>query len=284
MEQTGSYTDLHTHSKASDGTLSPRELAEYAKSSGLVSAALTDHDTVDGIDEFMEEGKRIGLETIPGIELASAYKNTELHIVGLFIDHKSRALTESMEYIVGERNERNAKMIKALKAIGLDISLGELEENAGGQIITRAHYANVMVKKGYVKTREEAFEKYISSGRPGYVKRETLTPKKCIEVIRDSGGIPVLAHATLYGFGYLEIHNLVGELKDYGLMAMETMYSTYTPKQTEEIRKICEYYKLLKSGGSDFHGDNKPDIKIGVGRGNLKIPQSFAEDMKRHLK
>ncbi len=277
-------TDLHTHSTASDGTFSPSEVAELAKDAGLASVALTDHDTTDGLDEFMEAGKRLGIETIPGIELAAGYKNTELHIVGLFIDYNSSTLKESMEFIVNERNERNKKMIKALSRIGIEISLRELEENAGGNIITRAHYANVMVNRGYVKNKEEAFDRYISSGRPGYVKRETLTPKTCIEVIRKSGGIPVLAHATLYGYGYLEIHNLVGELKGYGLMAMETIYSTYTPRQSEELRKICEYYKLMKSGGSDFHGLNKPDIKIGTGRGALKIPQSFADEMKDILK
>lgn len=277
-------TDLHTHSTASDGTFSPSDVAELAKDAGLASVALTDHDTTDGLDEFMEAGRSLGIETIPGIELAAGYKNTELHIVGLFVDYKSSALKESMEFIVNERNERNKKMIKALSRIGMEISLRELEENAGGNIITRAHYANVMVNRGYVKNKEEAFDRYISSGRPGYVKRETLTPKTCIEVIRKSGGIPVLAHATLYGYGYLEIHNLVGELKGYGLMAMETMYSTYTPRQSEELRKICEYYKLMKSGGSDFHGLNKPDIKIGTGRGALKIPQSFADEMKDILK
>lgn len=277
-------TDLHTHSTASDGTFSPSDVAELAKDAGLASAALTDHDTTDGLDEFMAAGKRLGIETIPGIELAAGYKNTELHIVGLFIDYNSSTLKESMEFIVNERNERNKKMIKALSRIGIEISLRELEENAGGNIITRAHYANVMVNRGYVKNKEEAFDRYISSGRPGYVKRETLTPKTCIEVIRKSGGIPVLAHATLYGYGYLEIHNLVGKLKGYGLMAMETIYSTYTPRQSEELRKICEYYKLMKSGGSDFHGLNKPDIKIGTGRGALKIPQSFADEMKDILK
>ena len=277
-------TDLHTHSTASDGTFSPSDVAELAKEAGLASAALTDHDTTDGLDEFMAAGKRLGIETIPGIELAAGYKNTELHIVGLFIDYNSSTLKESMEFIVNERNERNKKMIKALSRIGIEISLRELEENAGGNIITRAHYANVMVNRGYVKNKEEAFDRYISSGRPGYVKRETLTPKTCIEVIRKSGGIPVLAHATLYGYGYLEIHNLVGKLKGYGLMAMETIYSTYTPRQSEELRKICEYYKLMKSGGSDFHGLNKPDIKIGTGRGALKIPQSFADEMKDILK
>lgn len=277
-------TDLHTHSTASDGTFSPSDVAALAKDAGLASVALTDHDTTDGLDEFMEAGRSLGIETIPGIELAAGYKNTELHIVGLFIDYKSSALKESMEFIVNERNERNKKMIKALSRIGMEISLQELEENAGGNIITRAHYANVMVNRGYVKNKEEAFDRYISSGRPGYVKRETLTPRSCIEVIRKSGGIPVLAHATLYGYGYLEIHNLVGELKEYGLGAMETLYSTYTFRQSEELRKICEYYKLAKSGGSDFHGLNKPDIKIGTGRGELRIPQSFADEMKDILK
>lgn len=141
------YTDLHTHSTASDGTFTPERLAEAAKEAGLASIALTDHDTVEGIDRFMYAGKKFGIETIPGIELAAAYKNTELHIVGLFIDHKSDSLVRSMEYIVWERNERNLKMIKALKRNGMDVTIEELEENAGGAIITRAHYANVLVKK-----------------------------------------------------------------------------------------------------------------------------------------
>ena len=277
------YTDLHTHSTASDGTFLPEQIAELAKNAGLASVALTDHDTVDGIDSFMEAGKRLNIETIPGIEMAAAYKNTELHIVGLFIDHKNSELVKNMEYIVSERNERNMKMIKALKRNGMNISIDELKENANGRIITRAHYANVPVQKGYVKSKDEAFSKYISSGKPAYVKRETLTPQKCIETIIKAGGIPVLAHATLYGYGYLEIHNLVGELKEYGLMAIETQYSTYTERQSDEIRKICEFYGLMQSGGSDFHGLNKPDIKIGLGRGNLKIPQIFAEIMRKEL-
>lgn len=277
------YTDLHTHSTASDGTFLPEQIAELAKNAGLASVALTDHDTVDGIDSFMEAGKRLNIETIPGIEMAAAYKNTELHIVGLFIDHKNSELVKNMEYIVSERNERNMKMIKALKRNGMNISIDELKENANGRIITRAHYANVLVQKGYVKSKDEAFSKYISSGKPAYVKRETLTPQECIETIIKAGGIPVLAHATLYGYGYLEIHNLVGELKEYGLMAIETQYSTYTERQSDEIRKICEFYGLMQSGGSDFHGLNKPDIKIGLGRGNLKIPQIFAEIMRKEL-
>ena len=155
------YTDLHTHSTASDGTFTPERLAEAAKEAGLSSIALTDHDTVEGIDRFMYAGKKFGIETIPGIELAAAYKNTELHIVGLFIDHKSDSLVRSMEYIVGERNERNLKMIKALKRNGMDVTIEELEENAGGAIITRAHYANVLVKKGYVKNKEDVYKRQI---------------------------------------------------------------------------------------------------------------------------
>lgn len=277
-------TDLHTHSKASDGTKTPSELVCLAKDIGLTSIALTDHDTIDGLAEFKTAGVKYDIETISGIEFAAAYKNTELHIVGLFIDENNKNLMESMKYIVNERTERNKKMLYVLKKLGIDISLDELENNAGGNIITRAHYANVMKEKGYVRNNDEAFNKYIGSGKAGYVKRETLTPKNCIEVIRNAGGIPILAHGTLYGFNYLDIFNVVGELKKYGLMGMETLYSTYTHKQAYEMLKICEHYNLLESGGSDFHGDNKPDIKIGTGRGNLKIPQEFTEKMKEALR
>ena len=278
-----SLTDLHTHSFASDGTMSPSEIVRMAKDVSLASIALTDHDTIDGLAEFKEAGVQYGIETIAGIELAAAYKNTELHIVGLFIDYENKELISNMEYIVNERAERNERMLHALNNIGIKISLEELEENAGGKIITRAHYANIMTEKGYVQNNAEAFSNYIGSGKPGYVKRKTLTPEKCITTILNAGGVPILAHATLYGFNYLDIYQTVGELKEYGLMGMETIYSTYTGKQSMEMRKICRHYQLLQSGGSDFHGANKPDLSIGKGRGNLKIPQEFAEKMKEAL-
>ncbi len=185
-------TDLHTHSRASDGTMSPAELVSIAKETGLSSIALTDHDTIDGLAEFKSAGVKYAVETISGVEFAAAYKRTELHIVGLFIDEKNKGLIKSMKYIVNERAERNKKMLSVLNRLGIDISIEELEKNAGGNIITRAHYANVMTEKGYVQNNEEAFNKYIGSGKPGYVKRETLTPKNCIEVIRNAGGIPCL--------------------------------------------------------------------------------------------
>lgn len=278
-----SLTDLHTHSIASDGTISPSEIISIAKNTGLTSIALTDHDTTDGLAEFKESGYKYGIEAIAGVELAAAYKNTELHIVGLFIDYKNKELASDMEYIVNERIERNERMINALNNIGIKISIEELEENAGGKIITRAHYANVMTEKGYVRNNAEAFGNYIGSGKPGYVKRKTLTPERCIKTILNAGGVPILAHATLYGFNYLDIYTTVGKLKGYGLMGMETIYSTYTKKQSREMKKICKHYKLLQSGGSDFHGANKPDISIGKGRGNLGIPQEFAEKMKKAL-
>ena len=278
----GKYIDLHSHSTASDGTLSPRELMNLAEEANLSAIALTDHDTVDGIKEFMLE--KSSVERVAGIELAAAYKNIELHIVGLFIDYENPMLISQMDYLVSERNDRNKRMIKALNNLGIDITINDLEKNAKGNIITRAHYANVLAEKGYVKHKDEAFKKYISYGKPGYVKRETLTPKSAIDTIRKAGGIPVLAHATLYGFGYLEIHNAVKELKEYGLMGIEAIYSTYTPKQEVEIRKICKSFGLLESGGSDFHGDNKPDIKLGTGRGNLMIPEMFLDEMKKILK
>lgn len=278
------FTDLHTHSTASDGTKNPSELVYIAKETGLTSIALTDHDTIDGLAEFNEAGVKYDIETISGIEFATAYKNTELHIVGLFIDEKNSEFIKSMKYIVNEREERNKKMLYILNKLGIDINIKDLEKNAGGNIITRAHYANILAEKGYVQNKGDAFNKYIGTGKPGYVKRETLTPKNCINVIRNAGGIPVLAHATLYGFNYLDIFNIIGELKEYGLMGLETMYSTYTEKQACEMLKTCKHYNLLESGGSDYHGDNKPDIKIGKGRGNLKIPQDFAEKMKEALR
>ena len=279
------YIDLHTHSTFSDGTLTPEEIIVLAKEKGLKAIAITDHDTLDGIDEFMAAGEKHGIETIPGIEFASYYdflgRKVEIHIVGLFIDHNNEVIQTAAEKIKQQRYERNIKMIEKLTEIGFPMTYDELYEISGCGNCTRAHYAQLMYKKGYTKTVNEAFEKYISLGLPGHVPRKLITPTEAIEIIKAAGGIPVLAHAALYKLDYDAIRKLVRELKEYGLKAMEVMYSTFKPEQEREITRIAKEEGLLFSGGSDYHGKNKADIDLGVGRGNLKIPYSFLEELKK---
>ncbi|MCI5849581.1 MAG: PHP domain-containing protein [Lachnoclostridium sp.] len=263
--------DLHVHSDASDGTLSPESLVKYAYQAGLSAFALTDHDTVMGIPAAMSTG--LPIKVIPGIELSAGYKNRDIHILGLFIDYKSKLLTEISQNALTERNQRNQKMINNLRNAGIPITMEDLyshsEKNGA---ITRAHFARFLVDHGYAVDKNDAFAKYLSEDTPYYVKREYLTPEQCIQIIHECGGYSVLAHPILYNLPENELDCLVCRLKKAGLNAIETIYSTYTADDEAYVRSLADKYDLLISGGSDFHGSNKPDIDIGCGRGNLLIP------------
>ncbi len=276
--------DLHCHSTASDGTCTPKEVAELAQKIGLSAIALTDHDTIDGLAEFQAAGNALGIETISGIEFAALWGNfhrPEIHIVGLGFDPTHPVLLSRMETIRNSRDIRNRKMCEKLSAIGLHVTLDEVAANAGGEIITRAHFANVLLEKGYIRKKADAFSRYISPGLPGYVEREFLSPALCIETIKAAGGAAVLAHPTLYNLDLPQLEILCRELISYGLDGIECQYSTYTPTQTKEISALAEKLGLLPSGGSDFHGKNKPDIHLGSGKNNLAIPYSFWENLKK---
>ena len=276
--------DLHAHSTASDGTYSPAEVAELANKIGLSAIALTDHDTIDGLAEFQKTGNRLGIETIPGIEFAALWEKhhrPEIHLVGLGFDPAHPALLSRMQEIRQSRDLRNSKMCEKLSSIGLHITIEEVAANAGGEIITRAHFANVLLQKGYIAKKEDAFSRYISPGLPGYVERELLTPALCIQTIKEAGGAAILAHPTLYGLGMEQLEELCEELIPYGLDGIECQYSTYSPAETKAITALAEKMDLLPSGGSDFHGKNKPNIHLGSGKSNLAIPYGFWEELKK---
>ncbi|MBR6652308.1 MAG: PHP domain-containing protein [Anaerotignum sp.] len=276
--------DLHAHSTASDGTYSPAEVAELANKIGLSAIALTDHDTIDGLAEFQKTGNALGIETIPGIEFAALWEKhhrPEIHLVGLGFDPAHPALLSRMQEIRQSRDLRNSKMCEKLSSIGLHITIEEVAANAGGEIITRAHFANVLLQKGYIAKKEDAFSRYISPGLPGYVEREFLTPALCIQTIKEAGGAAVLAHPTLYGLGLEQLEELCEELIPYGLDGIECQYSTYSPAETKAITALAEKMDLLPSGGSDFHGKNKPNIHLGSGKSNLAIPYGFWEELKK---
>ena len=279
--------DLHVHSTASDGTYTPEEVAKLAKTIGLSAIALTDHDTIDGLDAFQKTGNTLGIETIAGIEFAALWEKhhrPEIHIVGLGFDPDHPALLERMKDIQNSRDVRNQKMCEKLSFIGLHITLDEVAANAGGEIITRAHFANVLLKKGYIAKKEDAFSRYISTGLPGYVEREFLSPELCIRTIKEAGGAAVLAHPTLYGLNMNQLEELCEELIPYGLDGIECQYSTYSSAETKTITALAEKMNLLPSGGSDFHGKNKPNIHLGSGKSNLAIPYIFWEELKKRTK
>lgn len=277
------YIDLHVHSASSDGTLSPRELVLYAKQKNLAAFALTDHDVVDGIEEAVDEGLKQGIEVVPGIELAARYKDREIHILGFFIDYKDPHFLENLAWIQNERKRRNKKMLEKLNSIGFDITIEELKKSAGKDLISRSHFGKVIQEKGYANSVTEAFKLYLSPGKDAYVQREVYTPKECINFIHEAKGLAVLAHPTLYDLTQKELKDLINMLKDEGLDGLEAIYSLFTKEEEYKMRSLANRYNLFITGGSDFHGKNKRQIDMGVGRGNLKVPYELLEEMKKRI-
>ncbi len=271
--------DLHVHSTRSDGTYSPTELVDYAIKKGLAAFALTDHDSIDGLAEAISYADKLREtnpnvpEVIPGIEFSTEYAKRDIHIVGLYIDYTSSEFQKSLKDFVDSRTQRNIKMCNMLKeGTGMDISYEKLLKAFPDSVITRAHYAKYMLNHGYIKSMNEAFERYIGDDCPYFIPREKVTPAQAVELILKVGGIPVLAHPLLYGMSKSYLDKLVSELKEAGLLALEAIYCTYTTGEEREMRALATKYDLAISGGSDFHGSNKPKLDLGTGYGSLYVP------------
>jgi len=273
--------DLHVHSTYSDGTLTPEELVILAKKQGLSAMALTDHDTIVGVAEAVEAGSKYNIEIIPGIELSAAYGSKEIHIVGLYVDYKDKAFNDALEQLRDIRNERNIKIIEKFKEKGIKISFNEMKQLYGNAVITRAHFADYLLAKGYIKSRSEAFERYIGENGPCYISREKLTPEDTIKLITAAHGVPILAHPTLYHLGNSEMDKLLKYLCKVGLKGIEAIYSTYSIGEELQIKKLARENHLIISGGSDFHGTNKPYLNLGTGRGHLCIPYEVLDNIKK---
>lgn len=275
--------DLHTHSNNSDGTFSVKELIDRAHDKGLAAIALTDHDTVDGVDEAIEyaASKYPDLEVIPGVELSTEGEGREVHIVGLYIDNHDKEFVEGLSTFIDSRTTRNKKMCKKLsEEAGIPISYEALTEEFPDTVITRAHFAKFMVDRGYVNSRAEVFDRYIGDHCPYYVGREKITPEDAIRSILKAKGVPVFAHPILCRFGDDRLDDFVGRLKGAGLVGIEAVYSTYERRDEIQIKELAKKYDLLVSGGSDFHGANKPDIDLGTGCGKLFVPEDLLIPIK----
>ncbi len=272
--------DLHTHSTRSDGTFTPSQLVQIAQEKGLSAFALTDHDTAVGIDEAMEAAAGTDVEVIPGIELSTKYLEKDVHIVGLFYDYKDPEFRRQVKEFSDARDLRNRKMCDMMCAAGLPIPYDELMADNPGAIVTRANMAKFLLKKGAISSLKEAFDKYIGDDCPFFVPREKITPKKAVEFLLRFHGIPVLAHPFQYKLGDEGLETLVRELREAGLMGIEAYYCQHTPEMTEKIRQLALRYDLLLSGGSDFHGANKPGLEMGTGYGHLAVPEECLTKMK----
>ncbi len=265
--------DLHTHSTFSDGTKTPTEIVREAKELGLYAVALTDHNTTSGLAEFAEAGKKYNVKTVCGVEFSTDYGEHELHIVALFIDEKDfgkvNLLTEQMRQ---RKEQANRETVAKLCEDGYLIDYDEI--SAGAQVVNRAHIATALMKAGYVASVAEAFDTLLSKSGKYYTQAKRLDALETISFITSIGAVSVLAHPLLT-LGEGELRELLPNAKAAGLCAMEVEYSTYDEETRRLAHRIAEEYGLLKSGGSDYHGERKPDISLGIGRGELRVPKDF---------
>ncbi len=279
--------DLHVHSDHSDGTLSPEELVTLAVQTGLSAFALTDHDTISGIEKAKRAAARAasGITVISGTEISAAYRQRDIHILGLFIDETNPVLIQALEEAVDARDRRNERMAERFRSLGIPLTLEELRRLNPDTVITRAHFAKYLMEHRHVKNSEEAFKRYLNYDAPCFVPREYMQPEQAISLILQAGGIPVLAHPLLYKLPPTELEDLIKRLKEAGLAGLEVYYSSNTGFDEQICYSLANRFNLLMTGGTDFHGSNKPNLYLGTGRNhNLNIPDTLLEPLYQHLK
>ena len=281
--------DLHIHSTASDGTFSPAEILALAQDLNLAAIAITDHDTINGSKEALGIGVPPSLKFLTGVEISASpppsfpYSGS-LHILGYSIKIDNPLLNKTLAALQEARKNRNPGIIDRLNSMGVAVSMDELLNEVGGGQLGRPHIARFMVKKGYVESIKEAFNKYLGKGKPAYLDKYRIDCSKAIEVILGAGGIPVIAHPFLLNPRNIEdIEKLVITLKAMGLKGIEVYYSEHSQDNISKLEDIANRHELLMTGGSDFHGSLKPEIKMGSGRGDLFVPYILYERLMESL-
>ncbi|MFC1829865.1 PHP domain-containing protein [Thermodesulfobacteriota bacterium] len=278
--------DLHVHSTASDGSLSPLEILETARDLQLGAVAITDHDTIDGSKEALAAEIPPGLKFLTGVEISATPPPPfsfpgSMHILGYAIRLDDPALNQALDLLQDSRKNRNPRIVDRLNNLGVDITLDEvLKEIGGNGQLGRPHIARLMVKKGFAESINNAFDRYLATGKPAYVDKFRIDSARAIEIIKGAGGIPVLAHPFLIQTETnIILEDLVLTLKSMGLMGIEVYYPEHTPEHIEQYTALANRHELLITGGTDFHGSLKPDIQMGTGKGNLHIPYALYEKL-----
>ncbi len=281
--------DLHIHSNVSDGTLSPLEILHRAQQLDLAAIAITDHDSVDGAKAAVCSGIPPSLKFITGVEISANPPTMNgvmgsFHILGYGIDPDNTVLNQTLTVLQQARTDRNPKIIQCLNGMGFRISLSELTGRFGDGPLGRPHIAQLMIEKGYAATIDEVFDRYIGKGKPAYVDKFRVECDHAIGIINDAGGVPVLAHPGLLNLkNHAALESLLTTLKAMGLKGMEVYYPEHTPSTTRQYAALADKLDLLVTGGTDFHGDVKPEIQMGSGTGDLHVPYELFEKLTARL-
>ena len=272
--------DLHTHSTASDGSDPPERIPELAHAAGCTAVALTDHDRLDGLDAAERRARDLRIGFIRGCEISCEVPKGTMHVLIYFVDGDGGPLGDELRRLQEARDDRNQRMLSRLSdELGLPITLAEVEEEAKGSGIGRPHVAAVLVRKGVVGTIQEAFDRYLAKGQPGYVEKVRLYPADAIRIARQSGAVPVLAHPLSLSLEPAPLESLVDELAGEGLAGIEAIYGRYSPEERAGLADLAKRHGLVATGGSDHHGTYKPDLQVGTGRGDLHVPDEVLEEL-----
>ena len=272
--------DLHCHSTFSDGSLAPEQLIAEAAKIGLAALALTDHDTVAGLPRFLAAAAGTAVRAVPGVELSVDCSSGVMHMLGYWMDTANPELIRQMEWIRNGREMRNRGMLEKLNALGFAMTWEEVQALAGEDVVGRPHFGQVMIQKGYAKDKNEVFDKWLGDGKPAYVDRPRLTAAAAVAVIRQAGGVAVLAHPFTLRVSRDALASLFFELAAAGLAGVECYYSEHSAELTKEFLAMAKQANLVPTGGSDFHGEVSPGIRLGVGFGGLNVPDDVLAQLE----
>jgi hypothetical protein len=273
--------DLHIHTTASDGSCTPAEVVRLALDTGLSAIAVTDHDTTAGIAEARAAAAGTGLRVIPGIEISADYRGTEVHVLGYFLDPDSPGLQPMLDWAVSERAARNEALASKLRDLGYAVDLDALAQENPESVIGRVHIAQALMAQGVIGSISEGFDRFFGPGKPCYVPRRHFPFQSAVDVIRNSGGLAVLAHPLQYDFPADVLHTFLADAVAAGFTGLETDYGAYSPAQRLQLRQLAVQYGLLPTGGTDFHGTHRPHIALGVGTGDLAVPDALLAALAR---
>jgi predicted metal-dependent phosphoesterase TrpH len=274
--------DLHTHSTSSDGSDPPETVVELAVEAACSAIALTDHDTFEGLDRARRRAEELGIALVAGCEVSCvAPRSGVMHVLAYFVDTDESPLAEELVRLRDDRRTRNLALAERLASLGIPVTYQMAVERAGSEAgVGRPHFAAAMVAVGAADSMEDAFDRVLGNDRPGYIPKARLSGKDVASLIRDSGGVAVLAHPYSLGFDGTQLAGAVGELAESGFGGIEATYGRYSKRQRNQLKNLAKRFDLVATGGSDYHGESTPDLAVGTGTGDLKVADGILADLE----